>query len=131
MQIDIDLAAQMAALTLAPAEQNKLAEDFPQMPAVVFFRRDSAQDLFLDGMAGLTTTDFDVEIYGVDVDAVEAMADTLKGPNALHGFRGLMGQSTVLGAFVSDHASDYLAKSDLATDEGLHSATFALLVIHY
>lgn len=128
MQLDIDLTTFMSAqLSGKPVEQNKLAEDYTTTPAVVFFRSDSTEDLLLNGDAGLTTTNYDVEIYGSDIDAVESAADTLK--TALHGKIGAMGDSTILGAFVSDHASDYVPKADLATDEGLNSSTFSLQII--
>lgn len=130
MQLDIDLQQQIQFLTFGqyPVEQNKIAEDYTTAPAIMFMKRDSNQDLFADGVPGLTYTEYDVEIYGEDIDAVDSVTETLR--LALNGFRGQMGLTFVLGSFVSDHADDYTPKIELATDEGLNVQTFALQIIH-
>lgn len=129
MRIDLDFTAYLKSLTPNPVEQNKLAEDYSTSPAVMFVRRSGFTDLFLNGGIGLTTTEYDVEVYGTDVDAVDTLVETLRPP--LNGFMGAMGQTTVLGGFVEEHSDDYTSKVELNTDEGLHVQTFAVKLIHY
>jgi hypothetical protein len=127
MQIDLDLTSYLQFHSGATVEQNKISETQP-LVAVFFQRRPSNQDLFLDGSAGLYDTNFDVEIYGTDIDAVESLADSLK--TLLHGFAGHMGFTYVYSIFVSDHEEDYTSKVELNTDAGLHVSTFALEISH-
>jgi hypothetical protein len=111
-----------------PVEQNKIAEDYSNSPAIYIHRRPSQQEVFLDGTQSIAETNFDVEIYGEDIDAVEALADTLKPQ--LNGQQGQMGLTMVNGMFVSDHEGNYESKIQLNTDEGLHVSTFALQIFH-
>lgn len=130
MQIDVDFTSwlQWQTFNQYPVEQNKIAEDYTTSPAIMFIRRDSNTDVYLGGSQGLNTTLFDVEVYGIDVDAVDAVVESIRP--ALNGFRGMMGFTTVLGAFVENHNDGYTPKIDLETDDGLHVQTFALKIIH-
>lgn len=130
MQIDLDLTQQLQFLTFSqyPVEQNKIAEDYSVAPAIMFVRRNQVQDLFLGGQTGLNESEYDIEIYGTDIDAVDAAAELLRTP--LNGFSGNMGLTFVYAAFVTDHSDDYTPKVELQTDEGLHVQTFALRLIH-
>lgn len=130
MQIDLDLTQQITWLTANqyPVEQNKIAEDYSVAPAIMFVRRNQVQDLFLNGNTGLNESEYDIEIYGTDIDAVDAAAELLRTP--LNGFSGSMGLTFVYAAFVTDHSDDYTPKVELQTDEGLHVQTFALRLIH-
>jgi hypothetical protein len=128
MQVDIDLTAFLSMTANVPVEQNNISEMKTSTPQVYFARRPSQQELFLDGTPIMYDTNFDVEIYGEDIDAVESLADTLKP--VLNGFRGNMGATTVLGMFVSDHAEEYTSKAEMSSSEGLHVATFALNILH-
>lgn len=130
MQLDLDLTTwlQWKTLNAYPIEQNKIAEDYNSSPAIMFIRRNAVTDLFLNGNTGLNETEYDVEVYGTDVDAVDTAVELIRP--ALNGFRGVMGFTTVLGSFVTDHADDYTPKVELNTDEGLHVQTFALKFIH-
>lgn len=136
MQLDLDLLAYLNAHVTGPPpiEQNKIAEDYTSTPAIMFVRRPSNQDVFLDGSPGLSETEYDFEIYGIDIDAVNTLADGLVKPvssaGLLNGFQGAMGDTEVLAAFVSDQSDDYTPKVDLNTDEGLHVVSFALKIIH-
>lgn len=135
MQLDLDLTAYLVSkLPGTPVEQNKLAESYATNPAVYFVRRPSSQDLLLSGAANLAETEYDVEVYGIDIDAVNTLADHLTAPVSgggyLNGFQGAMGSTTVLAAFVEDQADDYTPKVELNTDEGLHVVTFALRILH-
>lgn len=136
MQLDIDLVTYLSAhLAGTPIEQNKLAEDYATNPAVMFVRRPSSQDVLLSGaQPSIAETHYDLEVYGINIDAVETLADQLVAPYAagglLNGFQGPMGTTTVLAAFVADHADDYTSKVELNTDEGLHVVTFALSILH-
>ena len=130
MQIDLDLTSQLQWLTSNqyPVEQNKIAEDYSVAPAIMFVRRNQVQDLFLNGNIGINESEYDIEIYGTDIDAVDAAAELLRTP--LNGFTGNMGLTFVYAAFVTDHSDDYTPKVELQTDEGLHVQTFALRLIH-
>lgn len=130
MQIDLDLTQQLKWLTgnQYPIEQNKIAEDYNTAPAIMFARRNQVQDLFLNGSTGLNHSEYDVEIYGTDIDAVDAAAEMLRAP--LNGYAGQMGLTFICASFVTDHSDDYTPKVDLNTDEGLHVQTFALRLIH-
>jgi len=128
MQIDIDLRSYLATNLGIGVEQNKIAEDYNTSPALMFQRRPSTQDLFLNGTPSINETNFDIEIYGIDIDAVETTTDTAK--TLLNGFKGTMGSTFVLGAFVTDHEDDYTPKVELQNDEGLNVCTFALQIIY-
>jgi hypothetical protein len=136
MQLDIDLVTYLSAHLFGPPpiEQNKIAEDYSTSPAIMFVRRPSNQDLFLNGTADIADTEYDFEVYGTDVDAVNALADSLVKPASagglLNGFQGAMGTTTVLAAFVEDQADDYTPKIELNTDEGLHVVSFLLRILH-
>lgn len=136
MQLDVDLVfyLQGRLLGFPPIEQNKIAEDYTSSPAIMFVRRPSNQDLLLGGAASMAVTEYDIEVYGTDVDAVNSLADQMTTPvslgGVLNGFQGKMGTTTVLAAFVEDQADDYTPKVDLNTDEGLHVVSFALKILH-
>ena len=137
MQIDIDLLTYLKAHitgTVPTIEQNKLAEDYATSPAIMFVRRPSMQDVLLSGFPNIAETEYDFEIYGIDIDAVNTLADQLVAPytagGLLNGFQGAMGTTTVLAAFVSDQADDYTPKVELNTDEGLNVVSFALKIMH-
>lgn len=136
MQLDVDLVFYLQGVLSGPPviEQNKIAEDYATNPAIMFVRRPSNQDLLLNGTPSIVQTDYDVEVYGLDVDATNTLADQLVKPvsigGALNGFQGKMGTTTVLAAFVEDEADDYTPKVTLNTDEGLHVVSFALRILH-
>jgi predicted exporter len=112
----------------SPVEQGKISADKTPSTAVYFSRAPSTQHMFLGGEAGLWDSNFDVEVYGSDIDAVETLATNLIV--ACQGFTGAMGQTTVLAMFVSDHAEDYVSKVEMNTDSGLNVSHFALEIIH-
>jgi len=134
MQIDIDLVTYLQETITSPIEQNKIAEDYTTNPAIMFVRRPSTQDLLLDGSPSIAETEYDFEIYGIDIDAVESLADSLVKPvfsgGLLNGFQGVMGATSVLASFVSDQADDYTPKVEQNTDEGLHVVSFTLRILH-
>jgi hypothetical protein len=136
MQLDIDLITYLKAHLAGPPpiEQNKIAEDYATNPAIMFIRRPSTQDLLLSGFPSIAETEYDFEIYGIDIDAVNTLADELVAPytsgGLLNGFQGAMGSTVVLAAFVSDQADDYTPKVELNTDEGLNVVSFALKIMH-
>lgn len=130
MQLDIDLTQwlQWTTNNTIPVEQNKIAEDYTTSPAIMFVRRNANQDLFLDGSLMNHETEYDVEVYGTDVDAVDAIVELIRP--LLNGFRGEMGETTILAAFVADHADEYTPKIEMSTDEGLHVQTLSFRVLH-
>lgn len=112
----------------AVVEQGKVSENYTTSPAIYFNRINSDVELFLGGEAGLYDSNYDVEVYGEDIDKVEDMAQALI--SALHGFMGKMGYTTVQAAFVTDHSEDYASKVAMETDEGINVSHFALQIIH-
>jgi hypothetical protein len=130
--IDQDFRTKLLALLAAdfedvPVEKGKVSEDKAQ-PWVYYQRGGGDQDTDLDGTkSSIRETWFDIEVAGLDDDAVQPVADALK--DGLNGFRGSMGSSTVLGAFWESHSDDYAPKH-LDADEGFYLATFRAQVIH-
>jgi len=129
MQIDIDLQSELSFLSGAgvPVEQGKISEG-NAYPAVYYSRRPSNQELYLSGKPCLSDTNFTIEVYGEDIDAVETLADKLR--TALHGFKGWMGSTFVKGSFCEDSEEDYQSKVEMNTDEGINVSMFNLQILH-
>lgn len=126
MSLDTDLYTKLMAESAYPVQQNTISEDKDE-PYVWFMRSQDNQDLTLDGNTNLLRESwFDVEVIGLEVSAVETEADTLR--EALNGFHGAMGDTTVLGMFVFDADSDYLSRTT-AADSGLHVAAFRVQLL--
>ncbi len=125
MSIDIDFESYLTSLTTSQVQQNYLSED-KSYPAVWFQRRNASTELLLNGGISLIQTQYDVAVYGDDPDAAGAVADHLTV--SLNGFRGAMGNTTVLGAFVSDADDDFIRK-EFNADEGIHVFAFAVQIL--
>jgi hypothetical protein len=126
MSIDTDLCTKLATLTGLPTQQNKIDEETSQ-PFVFFTTLQGNVGLTLRGATTVATTDYTVEITGEDIDVIETKASVLR--TLLHGFSGSMGGTQVKGMFVRDSADDYVPRSVLQTDEGLHVASFTARLI--
>lgn len=122
MKLDTDLQRYLALWTRATVEQNKVQEEVSASPAILYAVKKAEQDVFLDGDPGITTIEYDVEVYGTDPDAVDRVTEVAR--TKLNGFQGQMGLTFVLGGFARDQDSDYVSKVQLATDEGFHVSSF-------
>jgi hypothetical protein len=74
------------------------------------------------------TTDVDLEIVGSDIDAVQSQADSLK--TALQITATTVGSTFCMAIFVVGHSDDYVSKTVLDTDEGLHFVALSLRIFH-
>jgi len=126
VSIDTDFQAKLATLAAIPCQQDVISEDKTQ-PYVWFQRHDAQLDTFLDGSPSFSETTYTVEVSGLDIDAVQATADTLK--TALNAYSGTMGSTVVLGCFVQDCADDY-AFRNTDQDAGNHVAGFSAKFVH-
>lgn len=126
MAVDADFYNKLDSLTTYDVQQNVVNTD-KQTPYVWFQRRSELKDVFLNGSAGLSTIDFDVEVIGEDINAVETEALSLR--NSLNGFAGLIGTTQVLGCFVNDADDDYISKT-IAADTGVHVIAFEVTLIY-
>jgi hypothetical protein len=85
--------------------------------------------VYLNGVQGdCAETLFDVEVLGYDIDFVQTTADALK--TALNGYIGYFSLDFARAVFVQDHSDDYLPRSMVDDDQGLHVATFQLRIFH-
>lgn len=128
MSLDTDLQAYVTFNAQCKMEMNKISEQTSVTPNVFYCRAPSHQDLLLSGSPSFSEENYDVEVYGEDIDAVESLAQTLI--NLLHGYRGNIGLTYCHAVMVSDHAQDYQSKVLMNTDAGLHVSTFSLQIIH-
>lgn len=127
MHLDIDLQQYLRFWLHCTVEQNKISEETAATPCVTFIVRNDNQEQFLGGGDQIRVTEYDIEVYGEDIDAVDTLAAKARG--LLNGFRGMMGLTTVLGGFVRDQDGNYVPKASHATDEGLHVNSFVWKVI--
>jgi len=126
MSIDTDFQNKLFTLSALPTQQDTISEDKTQ-PYVWFQRHDAMLDTFLNGTASITETTYTVEVSGLDIDSVQATADTLK--TSLNAYQGTMGSTVVLGCFVEDCADDY-AFRNTDQDAGNHVAAFSARFLH-
>ncbi len=126
MSLDVAFHNKLVSLVDAsvPVSENYVSEDKGQ-PRVWWQRSTSNVELLLSGQLSLVDTNYNVEVFGSDIDATASIADALK--SSLHGFRGQMGDSFVLGMFVTDHSDEYLPRN-IDTDDGFHGFSFAVQV---
>jgi hypothetical protein len=125
--LDADLIAYLQGLTNVPVEMNKISEGV-SYPAVFVQRRPSQHALLLNGAPTVAEDNYVVECYGKDIDAVENVAATVLA--GLNGYKGLMGGSFILAAFVSDSADDYQSRVLLSTDEGFHVSSMDVQILN-
>lgn len=127
-----DLVSYIGGTTLITgATSNRIhAYHVPQhsrTPHVLINRDGRDSPLTLDGVAGLFRTDFSIEIATTAPGACEDLIDAVF--DRLHGVRGTVGASTVLGIFVNDVDSDYQF-SNAFDDAGLCLAAKRISVWH-
>ncbi|WP_254513847.1 hypothetical protein [Anatilimnocola floriformis] len=107
-------------------QQDTIDENAPD-DYVWFHRRGSIRDCNLDGTKrGFTDTSFDVELVSDDIDAAQSMAAVIK--DELHAYKGAMGESLCLGAFVEDHSDEYFPIN--GADEGKHVCSLDVQILH-
>ena len=131
--IDVDFRAYLAGLGLVTdanvpgaIQQDSVDQNGPA-DFIWFHRRSSTRDINLDGgKRGFTETSFDLELISDDISLAQAWAENVK--EVLDGYRGEMGDSFVLGAFVEDHADDYVPIG--GADEGKHVCSLDIQLIH-
>ena len=125
----MDFQAKLSSLTTAPCQQNYDSMDKVQ-PRVWYQRRQGNTNLYLDGSPADGETTYEVQVDSLDPDAGASIAETLRGqpPSGLHGFRGAMGGTVVLGMFAED-ASDDFAFRGVSLDDGYHSFGFTVRVL--
>jgi len=105
--------------------------DFTKTAPWVWFRRSSTiQERLLDGTPlDNFTSQFDVEIVSTDIDEVQATTDFIKA-----GLQSIvylvMGETKVFSVSVEDHQDDYVSRTVLDTDEGLHIAALFITFLH-
>jgi len=129
VSIDTDFQSKLVALVPgATVSENVVSQDTTGVR--VWWQRSTANvDLLLSGTPALYDATYDLEVSGVDIDATATVADSLK--TSLHGFRGSMGSSYVLGMFVQDQSDEYIPKSidTIPEDEGYHIFTFRVQIL--
>jgi hypothetical protein len=108
--------------------QNVAPEDAHD-PFVWFGRARTEHEDVIDQAAGVAPfrETFDVEAIGLDVDAVEDVAEVLR---TKHCYRGTFGTGTVQGVFIRDHRDDYIPRGVLA-DDGSHVAALEFEIVGY
>jgi len=106
--------------------------DFDRATPWIWFKRSSTiQERLLSGaVTDNFVTEIDVEIVDTDIDCVQAQADNLK--TALQAIApGSMLETTFcMAIFVNEHDDEYISKSVLNTDDGLHVASFSVRIFH-
>ncbi len=127
MSVDTDFQVKLSLIVGSgvPVQQNYSSTDEAQ-PRVWYQRQRGNGDLFLDGKASQSETVYTVEVNGLDPDSAAAIAakiTALASAGGLHGFRGQMTSTTVLGAFVEDASDDYQPRG-LDFDDGYHVFAF-------
>ena len=106
--------------------------DFDKALPWIWFKRSSTiQERMLSGLPiDNFTTDIDVEIVSNDIDETQEEADYIK--TALQAIQpgSYLADTFTHAIFVLDHEDNYISKTILNTDEGLHVATFQAKVFH-
>jgi hypothetical protein len=101
------------------------------LPWVWFRRAGTIQERMLGGaLVDNFTTDIDVEFVDTDIDAVQTQADSIKTALQTITPGTIVGSTFCHGIFVNEHSDDYIPKTILDTDEGLHLATFSVRIFH-
>jgi hypothetical protein len=105
--------------------------DFTKSIPWVWFRRSSTiQERLLDGTPlDNFTSQFDVEIVSDDIDEMQATADYIKAELQTIVYI-VMGETKVFSVSVEDHQDDYVSRTVLDTDEGLHIAALFITFLH-
>jgi hypothetical protein len=123
MSLDTDFHSWLVSLSGgAPVQQNYESEDKTQ-PRVYWQRREANTDLFNNGASAISTTDYVVEVAGLDPDATATIADNIKTTS--NGVLGVIGGTRVLMMAVHDATDDYIPKS-MDADEGFHVYSFTV-----
>ena len=111
-------------------QQSKV--DFDKTIPFVFFRRASTIQERL--MSGVLTDNFettiDVEVVSTDIDEMESEADSLKTLLQQISPCSLLGNTFTFAIEVMEHSDEYISRVILDSDEGLHLATFSVVIFH-
>lgn len=116
--------ASIAAVVGTNAATSRIHQNKPPQnestPYIWYGRATTENEDAIDDPAGTDpfTQIFDVESISDDIDECIDLADLLK---AKHLFRGTIGNGTVQGVFITDHADDYIPRGD-NSDDGRHVA---------
>lgn len=90
---------------------------YANFPCVVYRRANGGHEHDLDGSAGYAAPQFEFHVLAQDPDDVEGICEALR--QALQGFKGAMGDTTVDRCTLEDESDDYL-ESRVGDDVGFH-----------
>ena len=105
-------------------EQNSYPENAPD-PRIYFRRARQETDRYLDGTAGVTESEWDLEVIGTGDDEVLDLAEVMRG--VLDGHRGAFGGRSVQAVFVEDQDDDYFPRG-IGDEEGFTVAALRLRI---
>lgn len=125
--IDENFYSLLATLASPYAVEEAKVSEFQGQTRVWFQRSGEKTERHLDGSAGLTTTEFDVEVHSTDISTSQDLADALKA--GLDAYYGTMGAQAVDGIFVEDHDDNYVPKG-LMGDAGFFVPALKVTVMH-
>lgn len=128
--IDQELRTKIIGVTgIDDVLQNVVYEGSPDL-RIWYIRASSKTDRHMDGSAGFTEIDYDIEIHGGDINEVSDTVEALK--TGLDGTYGMWGSVHVHGCFIEDHNDDYqyrgIANESLNADEPFNIAAVKLRV---
>lgn len=98
-------------------------------PAIWYTRAASEAEVDTAGNNMITDSSWDIECQAEDLDDCLSLADAVK--TELNGKHGTFGDSSILGAFVTDHDDDYLPKGIGESDDAhIHLAALSVQILH-
>ncbi len=132
MSLDASLRAKLLTLAHgAPVQQNYANEDDPE-PRVWYQRQTGHTPMDLAGkQVWIRETTYAVEVNALDPDVGAAIAEAIAAefPAGMNGFRGVIGDTLVLGCFVEDASDEYVPRG-LDVDDGFHVFAFNLRIMY-
>jgi hypothetical protein len=107
---DAAIATYAASATGLPVFRESGAPQNSRSPYITYYRMSQAPQYHTKGLSALESVLYRIVIYTVRPDLMGGYETALS--NALHGYRGAMGDQTALGTFVETISSDLLVTSD-------------------
>jgi hypothetical protein len=128
--IDSSLFTFLATTPGYSVQEGKI--DFDRVTPWLWFRRSSTeQERLLSGaLCDNFISTFDVEMVDTDIDAVQAACDTLKTDLQTIPPGTVVGNTFCQAVIVADANDDYIPRTVLDTDTGLHVCLFQIKVYH-
>ena len=115
----------VAAIVATRVHQSSVPESV-DAPYIWFTRDRSDGPRCLDnGVARTTEQQFSVECIAESLSTSQALADAVS--DALDGYRGTFGDSTVKGVFVDDQTDDYIPRG-VSSDDGAFVAALQVRI---